>query len=182
MVCTAVGFATASSGATTTLAERWAQDRWQIERIPSQVGAESVQLTGVSCPSVAFCTAVGFFDLAGIDATLAERWDGARWVIGHARYPHGARSARFAEVSCPSARSCTAVGSLNDTAGLDAPLAERWTPRGWTVQSTPQIGTTAAPAEAELGGVSCQAPASCAAVGDVSPLSGNATVLAEAYR
>jgi hypothetical protein len=111
-----------------------------------------------------------------------RRWDGARWTIGRPRYPHAARSASFAEVSCPSARSCTAVGLRNDIDGLNTPPAERWTPRGWTVQPTPGIGTAAAPAEAELSGVSCEAPAQCVAVGDVNPLSETQSVLAESYR
>jgi hypothetical protein len=180
--CTAVGFLATGSGAGAALAERWRQDRWRSERIPTPLGASSVQLTGVSCPAPSTCTAVGYFDTAGIDVMLAERWDGTRWVIGRARYPRGARSARFADVSCPSPKSCTAVGFLNDVEGLDAPLAEHWTPRGWAVQPTPAIGTPAAPADAELSAVSCQASARCVAAGDVNPLSASESVLAETYR
>lgn len=146
------------------------------------MGADAVQLTGVACAAPASCTAVGYFDTAGIDVMLAERWDGARWTLGRPRYPHGARSACFAEVSCPSARSCTAVGFDSDIDGLNTPLAEHWTPRGWMVLPTPGIGSTAAPAESELSGVSCQAPARCVAVGDINPLSGTQSVLAESYR
>jgi hypothetical protein len=180
--CTAVGFLTTRSGTGAALAERWTQDRWRSERIPTPLAATSVQLTGVSCPVRAFCTAVGYFDTAGIDVMLAEHWDGARWVIGRPRYPRGARAVRFAEVSCPSLRSCTAVGFINDVDGLDAPLAEHWTPRGWAVQPTPAIGTLAAPADAELSGVSCPMPARCVAVGDVNPLTGTGSALAETYR
>ena len=180
--CTAVGFLTTHSGTGAALAERWTQDRWRSERIPTPLGAASVQLTGVSCPVRAFCTAVGYFDTAGIDVMLAERWDGARWVIGRPRYPHGARAVRFAEVSCPSLRSCTAVGFVNDLYGLNAPLAEHWTPHGWAVQPTPAIGTLAAPADAELSGVSCPMALRCVAVGDVNPLSGTEGALAETFR
>jgi hypothetical protein len=130
----------------------------------------------------ASCTAVGYFDTAGIDVMLAERWDGARWVVGRPRYPHGARAVRFVDVSCPSLRSCTAVGFVNDVNGLNAPLAEHWTPRGWAVQPTPAIGTLAAPADAELSGVSCPMPSRCVAVGDVNPLTGTRSVLAEIDR
>lgn len=182
MDCTAVGSLITHSGSGATLAERWTPAGWRHVPTPTPGGATSVQLTGVSCPVPSFCTAVGYFDTAGIDVMLAERWDGTRWSIGRPRYPRGARAARFAEVSCPSPRSCTAVGSLNDIEGLDAPLAEHWSPHGWAVQPTPAVGTPAAQAGAELGGVSCRGLSRCVAVGDVSPLSGTGSVLAETYR
>ncbi len=177
--CAAVGFLATRAGTSETLAEHWTQDSWHLERIPTPVGATAVQLTGVSCPSPSFCSAVGYFDTAGIDIALAERWNGIRWVIGRARYPRGARSARLAEVSCPSLEVCMAVGVLNAADGLNAPLVEGWTPRGWAVQPTPPIGTAAAPADAELSGVSCRALGRCVAVGDIAPLSGSQNVLAE---
>jgi hypothetical protein len=181
-VCTAVGSETTSGGRGAVLAERWTRNHWRSEPIPTPAGSQSVQLTGVSCPTSSSCTAVGYFDTAGIDVMLAERREAARWVIGRARYPHGARSARFAQVSCPTPRSCTAVGLLNGVDGLNAPLAERWTPRGWTVQPTPGPGTATAPADAELSGVSCPRSARCVAVGAVEPLSGGGSALAEADR
>jgi hypothetical protein len=180
--CTAVGAFLTRAGAGATLAGQWTPAGWRHVPTPTPLGATSVQLTGVSCPSPSFCTAVGYFDTAGIDVMLAERWDGTRWVIGRARYPPGARAVRFADVSCPSPQSCTAVGFLNDIEGLDTPLAEHWTRRGWTVQTTPGIGSTAAPADAELDGVSCWAPVRCIASGDVNPLNGIGGVLAERYR
>jgi hypothetical protein len=144
-------------------------------------GAAAVQLTGVSCAAPSFCTAVGYFTAAGIDVALAERWDGTRWAIGHARYPRGALAARFSDVSCPSSRACTAVGLRVATSGLDAPLAERWTARGWAVQPTPALGSATAPVDASLSGVSCLAPARCEAAGDMTPPTGIEGALVEAY-
>src|SRR5690242_20391453 len=36
-------------------------------------------LTAVSCAAATRCTAVGFQQINGPDASLAERWDGRRW-------------------------------------------------------------------------------------------------------
>ncbi|MGH2883398.1 MAG: hypothetical protein ACRDPA_12005, partial [Solirubrobacteraceae bacterium] len=124
--CAAVRSVTGATTGTVPLAERWNGIRWTIQRISGpirRVRRDVGYLTALSCPSRSFCTAAGFFEAAGIDVMLAERWNGARWMIGHTRYPAGARDVELADVSCPSASSCTAVGYLNDISGLDAPLA-----------------------------------------------------------
>ncbi|MGZ4176972.1 MAG: hypothetical protein ACXVUX_12225 [Solirubrobacteraceae bacterium] len=170
--CAAVGFSTGRSGAGAALAERWNPAGWAIQRIPTPAAAAVVQLNGVACPSPSSCTAVGSFQVAGIEVLLTERWDGSRWVIGHPRYPAGAREVRLSGVSCPTASACTAVGSFTDTAGLDEPLAERWTPRGWAIQRTPAPDGAAGPANAELAAVSCGSAVRCLAVGSLTALSG----------
>ncbi|MGZ4191412.1 MAG: hypothetical protein ACXVRW_03050, partial [Solirubrobacteraceae bacterium] len=58
------------------------------------------------------------------------------------------------------------------TAGLDEPLAERWTPRGWAIQRTPAPDGAAGPANAELAAVSCGSAVRCLAVGSLATLSG----------
>ncbi|MGZ4193766.1 MAG: hypothetical protein ACXVRW_15040, partial [Solirubrobacteraceae bacterium] len=105
--CAAVGFSTGRSGAGAALAERWNPAGWAIQRIPTPAAAAVVQLNGVACPSPSSCTAVGSFQVAGIEVLLTERWDGSRWVIGHPRYPAGAREVRLSGVSCPTASACT---------------------------------------------------------------------------
>lgn len=170
--CTAVGFSTSRTGAGAALAERWTPSGWSGQRIPTPAAATAVQLTGVACPSPSFCTAVGSFQVTGIEVLLAERWDGGRWILGHPRYPAGARGVSLADVACPSPRACTAVGSFTDTAGLAEPLAESWTPRGWAIQSTPAPATPAGPVDAGLAGVSCVSLTRCVAVGSATPLNG----------
>ena len=170
--CTAVGFASGRNGVGAALAERWTPAGWTMQRIPTPAGATLVQLSGVACPSASLCMAAGSFQVAGIEVLLAERWNGARWVIGRPRYPAGARGAALAEVSCPSVRACTAVGSFTDTPGVGEPLAERWTSRGWAIQPTPSPATAADPLNAGLAGVSCPSLTRCVAVGSATPLSG----------
>jgi hypothetical protein len=171
--CTAVGFSNRRAGAPRALAETWSvAGGWTTQAIPTPTGATVVQLTGVACPSVSRCMAVGSFEVAGVMVLLTEDWDGQRWVIGHPRYPAGARGVSLADVTCPSPRACIAVGTFTDTAGLGEPLAERWTPRGWAIQPTPAPDTAAGPVDGGLAGVSCPSLTRCMAVGSVTPLSG----------
>jgi hypothetical protein len=171
-VCTAVGWATSSAGPV-ALAERLTPAGGTLERIPTPSVATEIQLTGVACASPSSCIAAGWFEAGGTQVMLTERWDGARWVIGRTRYPAGAREVQLAEVACPSPRTCTAVGAFTDVNGLNQPLAERWTPHGWRIQSTPALGTAADPVDAGLAGVSCPSPVRCVAVGSATPLNGD---------
>ncbi len=97
------------------VAERWNGKRWAIQRTahlprvfyPSSLG-------GVSCVSPRACTAVGNYEHGeeGLNAPLAELWDGTRWVVQPIPNPAGAGSTLFG-VSCTSASACMAVGDDN---------------------------------------------------------------------
>jgi hypothetical protein len=105
-------------------------------------------LNGVSCASAASCTAVGDYYRtgAGPQVTLIERWNGTAWLIEPS--PPTGRDGTLDSVSCPSATSCTAVGSL----------IIGWNGVSWKVElrSSP------------FASVSCAAPDSCMAVGVTS--------------
>jgi hypothetical protein len=168
--CTAVGYSNEANGAQVPLAERWDGTRWTIQPIPRLPGEASVQLARVACASETFCMAAGSFTtVTGIDVMLAERWDGARWARQGTRYPDGARYVRFAGVSCASPRSCTAVGLFNDAQGSDATLAERWNGARWTISRLP---TLAGASRSSLGAVSCQSATTCTAVGSFTDRAG----------
>lgn len=102
-------------------------------------------LNGVSCASPANCTAVGEYyrTAGGRQLTLIERWNGMAWRVEPS--PSIGRGSTLDGVSCPSATSCTAVGSL----------IIAWNGVSWTVElrSSPFVS------------VSCVAPNSCMAVG-----------------
>jgi len=108
-------------------------------------GKHAAFLNGVSCASPANCTAVGEYyrTAAGPQPTLIERWTGTAWRVEHS--PGVGRVNTLDGVSCPSATSCTAVGSL--IAG--------WNGVTWKVElrSSPFVS------------VSCIAPSWCMAVG-----------------
>ena len=116
------------------------------------------QLAGVSCSSADACIAVGSY-VPGFDhpepaVALAYRWNGKRWSRQHS--PTGSGAALRA-VSCPSAKSCLAVGSAG---GQE--LVERWNGEGWTRQSPPN------PASGDLSAVSCSSTNACTAVGSAN--------------
>jgi hypothetical protein len=105
-------------------------------------------LNGVSCPSAGDCTAVGDYYRTdrGPERTLIERWDGTVWRVVPS--PGDGRDGTLASVSCPTATSCTAVGSL----------IIGWNGVTWKVERPSSPFTS----------VSCVAPGSCMAVGDTA--------------
>ena len=159
--CIAVGFSTAATGNSTTLAERWDGGHWRIQPSAAPAGTVSAGLSGVSCRSPRACTAVGeFFSRGQRQLALAERWDGARWRVQPVPSPAGARGdSELSAVSCPSAHRCFAVGQYSTKSGSVA-LAETWNGAGWTIQPLP-----GAVSNTFLLGVSCATPRACVAVG-----------------
>jgi hypothetical protein len=118
-------------------------------------------LTGVSCPSPRFCTAVGFYDdvqrLA--QSTLIETRASAHWSV--VTSPNaGTGDNNFLGVSCASVRQCVAVGfsKSNDTYQT---LIESWNGTRWSIAPSPNVGTV----NNILDGVSCVSATSCEAVG-----------------
>ena len=115
--CTAVGFYTNSADADQPLAETWNGITWTVRPAAPHPGGAADDLNGVSCTSVARCTAVG-------GGGLAEVWNGTRWTVQQTASPAGRNL--FESVSCVAARTCTAVGDGSSSAsGHKAlPLAE----------------------------------------------------------
>ena len=131
---------------------------------PTPPGGTQVTLTDVSCSSSTACTAVGHYYDASVPTykPLALRWDASQWTIQTTPYPNGGDGSegKLLGVSCPSATSCTAVGtkSLNGTQAF----AERWDGTAWSIVSVPNpAGAT----ESDLEDVSCVSGSACMAVG-----------------
>jgi hypothetical protein len=183
--CTAVGYSESDTGAIETLAERWDGSKWSIEATPNPGGASGSRLLGVSCPTATTCTAVGFNHSVEAETTLAERWDGSKWLSQATVDPTGpSASNRLTSVSCVSASTCTAVGRHLHKLGthfLWAPLAEQWNGSAWNLQSTPEPPESE---EASLASISCVTSTSCTAVGEYRQIAGSdsfAEVLGERW-
>jgi hypothetical protein len=141
------------------LAERWNGTSWTIQPTPRPSGAKFALLASVSCPARNFCVAVGHSaKRAGAGSVLAERWNGRTWTLERLPAPAGASDSFLTGASCSSSTRCLAVGYTLSSREA-APLAERWTGRGWTLQSTPRA------LDSEFHGVSCTASGVCIAVG-----------------
>ncbi len=175
--CTAVGSGTGRTGRTRPLAERWDGSRWSVQRTPPPSAAVGY-LAGVSCGSSTACLAVGYAGnrpgSAGV--AVAQRWNGHRWATERTVRPTGARASFLSGVSCTGPRSCTAVGFANNPNGTQAPLAERWNGRRWTLQPMPRVPGQL---DTQLAGVACTGERSCTAVGFFTNVSGIDVMLAE---
>ncbi len=177
--CVAVGFWVGGDEVARPLAERWDGERWSIERVPRPQAATEVQLAGVSCALRGPCMAAGFFGIdTGIQIMLAEQRSGGSWSTERTLYPRGARGVQFAGVSCASPRSCAAVGSFVDVAGLDEALVERFNGVDWAIQPAP---LRPGDMSNSLSGVSCTTSRTCTAVGSSVTSRGTEVTLAERY-
>jgi hypothetical protein len=89
--------------------------------------------------------------------TLAERWNGRKWLIVPTFKPTG-QGSFLNGVSCTSASACTAVGN----SGPVTTLAERWNGTRWRVQPTPN---PPGGQSTFLASVSCPTSSACTAFG-----------------
>jgi hypothetical protein len=138
-------------------------------------------LTGVACPNVSLCFAVGQTFISGASGeegyrTLIERWDGRSWSV--VKSPDsGDGQSHIARLSCASSSLCFAVG-------YDGPylhthvLIERWNGSSWSLVTAPSIGNSI---NSVLRDVSCPAASLCFAVGQYFPTGGDIQGLIERW-
>ena len=193
-VCTAVGYFTDAANLQVPLAERWDGNGWKIQNTPNPIDgsrfpssgvpcasptrtcAPQDQLTDVSCTSSTACTAVGYFTNAvSVQVTLAERWNGTRWIIQKTPNPAGGTQVALNGVSC-AGDNCTAVGSYTSRTGRLTALAERQRNGRWSIA---RLGSPGGAQRSSLAGVSCSSAHACDAVGLVSVRAGHERPLVE---
>jgi hypothetical protein len=105
----------------------------------------------------------------GVDKTLTERWNGSSWAVLSSPNPAKAGLAHLRGVSCLSASSCIAVGSLySGTYPLDeeTTIAESWNGTSWTLQTSPNA---AGKHFSSFASISCSSTVACTAVGGQRP-------------
>lgn len=190
--CTAAGGFVDSGGVAEPLIERWNGTIWQAQPAPHPPGAAYVIFDGVSCANERSCVAVGLL----IDAnftylTFAERWDGTTWTIQTTPNPpaiDGQNGTLEGGVSCPTVRSCTAVGQWSPAPAPHpgVTLAEHWNGNDWAIQTTsnpPQVDAPDGTHNAPFAGVSCPTVNTCTAVGnyDSGNTDGDFLALAERW-
>lgn len=177
--CVAVGYYVNRGGSVLTFAERWNGARWSIQATPNPAGAVSSWLFAVTCTSAGACTAVGDYENAlAVFVTLAERWNGTRWVVQRTIDPAGAFSSGLMGVSCTSASACEAVGVYTNAGGTAVTLAEQWNGARWSRQPIPnQPGASGS----VLSAVSCAKASACIAVGRYTSSKGTMLALAEGW-
>ena len=160
--CVAVG-ANAPQMATQLVAERWERPGWSPIAMPKPAGAGDVAAADVACPADHECVAVGVgYRRTGAGYfAIADYWNGSRWTAARAADPGS--SSLVGAVSCPSARSCYAVGQYVPKGSLAwAPLIEHWDGSQWFQQAAPVPPGTS---YGSLSGVSCPTARFCVAAG-----------------
>jgi hypothetical protein len=99
------------------LAERWNGTKWLRQVVAQPEGSATSALGGVSCADATACTAVGTSSkqLNGVPTTtLAERWNGASWIVDSTPNPSGAEFSTLSSVACIVPTECIAVGNSYD--------------------------------------------------------------------
>ena len=166
--CVAIGTYYTDSGAA-ALAESWNGGKWTLSRPPAPKGSIVGDLEKVSCPTTAFCIAVGTSATNKGGFVLADRWNGKTWAMTSVKPPANAKNdASLNGVSCRSAKSCVAVGTGTPATGRPGGLrsfAEFWDGKTWTAGT---ISWPKGTSNNYLVGVSCAAANSCLAVGYVN--------------
>jgi hypothetical protein len=157
--CAAVGGDEESGSVFNAEVETWNGRFWTLGTIPN---AANTALEGVSCTGAKVCTAVGDVLSGGSIVTLALRWDGTNWTPQTTPNPTGVTSSFLISVSCPSVKSCIAVGRSLDGSGNQIPFAEHWNGTNWVIKHTPVPAGAHIP---QLNGVSCPSATACQAVG-----------------
>jgi hypothetical protein len=148
-----------------TFAARWDGSTWVS--VPMPTAGPSAVLASLSCPSPAFCVAVGFTHspgrqyVAGLEdgepttRAVVEVWNGTRWTIQPTPLA-SVRGSVLSGVSCVSNHYCLAVGS----SAIEASFAVAWNGTRWRRLALPAIRFGPS-----LAAVSCPAVNACRAVG-----------------
>jgi hypothetical protein len=114
---------------------------------------------------------------SGVQLTLAEHWNGTRWVVRLTPNPAGARGSLLARVACTAANACTAVGTYTDSSNVGLALAERWNGTTWSLSIPNPAGSHGS----SLSGVACPTATACIAVGSYTDSFGVGLTLAERW-
>ena len=173
--CEAVGTGRSTSDADFAAAAHWNGTSWTAQAVPLTGGAKSATLTKVSCPTAAYCAAVGNSSVGAYSAA----WNGTAWTAQAVLpVPSGASSDTLDGLSCTSATACTTVGYSRESASPNAELtlAEAWNGTSWSIQDTPNPAATSNVLDA----VSCVTAGSCVAAGSAPDPGGYSATLVEA--
>ncbi len=132
--CAAVGF-NGSPGGQRPIASTWNGSTWKPL---AQFQSYYASLSGVSCATRTMCWAVGTRDATFYGSppftAIAERWNGANWVIVGSTST--GEESGLNGVSCLDASWCIAVGSVTNRNG-DELLVELWNGTIWRKTAVP---------------------------------------------
>jgi hypothetical protein len=147
--------------------------------------ALKVQPTGLSCPGVTHCVAVGFYatNRRFVNAGVLISRAGDSLSVRAAPLPAGTSSrpptGRLNAVSCPTVTSCDAVGVIGNRAVDDV-----WNGSTWRSSTVPGVPGEPSPSALEFDTLDCPAVADCFATGGYAwrpDANGEFSAFTEAY-
>src|SRR2546421_2278470 len=142
---------------------------------PPNLGSGGNALSGVAPISPCDVWAVGDYNNAGTDRTLAEHWNGTAWK--HVASPNKGSPTQFnvfVGASAISARNAWAVGYYDDTKANQT-LIERWNGTSWKLVKSRNPGGSSALNDLEA--VAAISPSNAWAVGYYSNGTANQTLI-----
>lgn len=159
------------------IAQVWNGRAWRSSQPVIPVATPPVaELSSVSCPTMWYCVASGFYETSTGGHAWADSFDGANWKVLSIPQPQDGASGTWLDevrgVSCSSTKSCTLVGTMLqlNSAGTavtsNSGFAETLAHGTWKVATVPPSGQNSA-----LNGVDCTSPWFCVAVGGVGSYS-----------
>jgi hypothetical protein len=132
-LCAATGISQITATAVNSYAETWNGRAWTATPVAKQQGAPFSFLSGVACPAVRLCVAVGSAtaNLADGGTPQALAYNGKSWSRQAVPAAEGAED-EFESVSCPSAKLCVALGTSGGSGPTAlSPLAGFWNGQAW---------------------------------------------------
>ena len=179
--CFAVGGGDDATTSGPAPVERWNGTRWSIMPSPAAQKGMFNALNSVSCRNATDCTAVGLSQSTTLQTaaqrTLVEHWNGKQWSTVASPHPSTTGGVTLSSVSCPDAKSCTAVGRYGGAYFDDVanrPFVEQWNGTRWSIVATPDVPGAIG---GFLDGVKCRAATTCAAVGGSYTRNSNFTLV-----
>ena len=159
--CQAVGYYFTTTGGGGAYAARWDGSKWTAQSVENPAGY-TTWLFGVSCISPTFCQAGGYKGTSAGQKTFVQQWNGTKWSEIAVPSVEGAQATLLESMSCTSTTRCVGVGSYQDTASQQHPVALHWDGAAWTLRTPP---TPNGFKTGRLMAVSCGSSTECQATG-----------------
>lgn len=147
----------------------WNGASWSLDTVPDI--SLGLGLSGLSCPSISSCFAVGSTKGTRNPTVLSKgvfmQWDGMSWAIQKSPQDSLEQANYPGAISCVSTTFCMAVGKLTTTSTSTVPaveslLIQTWDGLNWSTAPAPNVNASE---KSSLNSVSCVSSTYCMAVG-----------------
>lgn len=165
--CTVVGSYADDSGGGDGLLITRSGAAWSVTRAPVPKNAApnpQVSLTGVTCPAVGDCVAIGHYANSAHETEgFVVTWSGSVWKATAIRPPSGSGPSELNSVACAGPTACVAVGE--DDAAQGRAFLATGAGSSWRVMPAP-LPKNASPSHASgLESETCPSAPTCVAAG-----------------